>query len=308
MPVAALPIPARVPLRVIPTGTGPIASRLRGRPPESARVEYSVARALGRILGHAEPLACDWAALTYDDAKAVRDHLARRAMLGEIAPSYARFCVRIFRRILTECHRLGTLSTERLELLTDLPAIRGESLPAGRAVTREEVERLVAYCALVSPRDAAYFAVSFGAALRVMEAAHLRCDSYRAGVLTIRRGKGMKDAVVPVLPWCREPMEKWLSLRSSGWLICTTDALGEIVDAPMSEAGLRQLCYTRAAEAGTERFSPHDLRRGAITYLDHQGIGLSLIQKWARHSNLATTSRYLRRTENEVAEAVEALK
>jgi site-specific recombinase XerD len=63
----------------------------------------------------------------------------------------------------------------------------------------------------------------------------------------------------------------------------------------------------RAAQAGVEAFSPHDLRRSYISSLLASGVDLATVAAMAGHSNLTTTAKYDRRGEESKRRASELL-
>jgi site-specific recombinase XerD len=72
----------------------------------------------------------------------------------------------------------------------------------------------------------------------------------------------------------------------------------------LTDQGLMLALRRRAIDAGVKAFSPHDLRRSFITGRLRAGKDLSVVQRLAGHSNIATTTRYDLRGEVEQAAAV----
>jgi len=110
-----------------------------------------------------------WWQLTYAQVSEFRGKVAR-----ELKPQSARNYMSALRSLLRECKRLGLLSPADFENLTDIPPIRGETLPAGRHVTPTEIDKLFAYLdtldSAADARDRAAFAVLRGTGIRRAEA------------------------------------------------------------------------------------------------------------------------------------------
>ena len=59
--------------------------------------------------------------------------------------------------------------------------------------------------------------------------------------------------------------------------------------------------------ANIEQASSHSGRRTYITKLAENGVAVPIIQKCARHANLATTSRYISVSEDKIFNAVNSI-
>ena len=74
--------------------------------------------------------ALPWAQLRYQHTQAIRAALAER-----YSPSTANKMLSALRGVLKEAWRLGLLDAESYQRAADLPAVRGSTLPAGRALS-----------------------------------------------------------------------------------------------------------------------------------------------------------------------------
>jgi integrase len=249
--------------------------------------------------------ACDvrtlpWAALRYEHTQAVRAVLAER-----YAPSTANKMLAALRGVLREAWRLDLLPAEAYRRAADLPAVRGSRLPRGRALSAGEIRALFAACAAdpspAGARDAALFAVLYGAGLRRAEAVALDVGDYGAddGALTVRRGKGRKARRCYLANGGQAAVGGWLAVRgtAAGPLFLPIDKAGRIKWRRLSDQAVLVILRKRARQAGVAPFSPHDLRRTFISDLLEQGADVSAVQQLAGHANVATTARYDRRGE-----------
>ena len=144
--------------------------------------------------------------------------------------------------------------------------------------------------------------VLWRAGLRISEALALTesdLDRSRGAVL-IRRGKGGTRREVGMDPWAWERLEPWLAIRATlpvGALFCILR--GPTRGQPCSPAGIRSQLHGAAQAAGVRRrFAPHKLRHAHAVEMSREGVPLLVIQRQLGHSDLGTTSTYLRGIDN----------
>src|SRR3989442_12345844 len=120
------------------------------------------------------------------------------------------------RGVRREAGRLGSVPAEAFPRAAALPAVRGSTLPRGRALTVGELRALFAAVAedgrpATRARDAALLAALYGAGVRRAEAVALDVADYdpETGALTIRRGKGNKAPVMYATNGAREAIPAW---------------------------------------------------------------------------------------------------
>lgn len=208
--------------------------------------------------------------------------------------------------------------------------------PRGRAIEPAELRALMAAAdtlptTFARARAAAMLSLLAGAGLRREEAASLRwadVDWGRVGVgggvgeastapaltpalLTVK-GKGGKTRRVPLPAWARGQLLAWSKVLSETRGGGTPEAP---IDAPTGDAILgftAQSVYDLVADLGRRVVvaevaagrpaparplpSPHDFRRTWITSLLDAGIPLARVAELAGHSDVKTTTRYLRET------------
>jgi len=241
-----------------------------------------------------------WEALQYSHTVAVRTVLGER-----YAPSTANKMLAALRGVLREAWRLGLMDAETYRRATDLPCIRGERLPRGRALSTGELRSLFRVCgddpSPAGRRDAAVLAVLYGSGLRRSEVVALDVDDYEpeSGTVTVRQGKGRRDRSCYAANGAQEALEGWLAVRGSepGPLFLPIDKGGRIHHRRTTDQAVLVVLRKRAGQAGVAAFSPHDLRRTFIGDLLDCGADLVTVQHLAGHSNVSTTARYDRRGE-----------
>jgi len=211
------------------------------------------------------------------------------------------------RGVLREAWRLGQMTAEDYHRAADLPAVRGSTLPRGRALTAGELRALFAAVAedarpATRARDAALLAVLYGAGVRRAEAVALDVADYdpESGALTIRRGKGNKARVMYATNGVGDALAAWLAVRGRepGPLFVPVDKAGRIALRRLTPESVFDRLAALAKRAGISRFSPHDMRRSFISDLLDNGADLAVVQAMAGHANPATTARYDRRGEH----------
>jgi site-specific recombinase XerD len=260
--------------------------------------------------GRADLETMPWAALRYQHTAAVRS-----ALMEKYKPSTANKILAALRGVLKESWRLGYMTAEDYHRAADVPTIKAQTLPRGRALASGEISALMAACGReVSPagiRDAALIAVLYGAGLRRSESVGLDLSDYNVetGELVIRGAKGRKDRLGYATDGSADALKDWLVVRGydPGPLFCNINKSGRITIHRMTDQAVLHILRKRGAEAGVASFSPHDLRRSFISDLLDAGTDISTAQQLAGHANVTTTARYDRRGEATKRKAAELL-
>lgn len=252
------------------------------------------------------PESIPWHELRYRHTAAIRAQLAER-----YAPATANRALSALRGVLRECRRLGLLSADDERAAGDVRPVRGQRLPAGRALHAAEISALLRSCAAdrapSGPRDAALIAVGYGAGLRRAEIVALDLADYdpAAGSLTIRRGKGNKERRVYLPPDAGRLLDVWLR-RRRGWpgpIFVAQARGGTLLRRRLAPATVALILRRRADAAGVAACSPHDLRRSYISDLLDAGEDLATVQRAAGHASPETTTRYDRRGDDALKRA-----
>lgn len=125
----------------------------------------------------------------------------------------------------------------------------------------------------------------------------------RSGSVTYRHGKGGKERIVPLPLSARKVLQAYLDVRPEN----ETDRvfLGE--RGPLSDRGVRALCDKYGSLLGF-KLHPHLLRHSmAHQFLDDTGNDLVSLAQILGHQNINTTAIYTKRTQVQLAAAVDNL-
>jgi integrase/recombinase XerC len=263
----------------------------RASPATLAAYERDLAQFLG-FLGPHLGGEVDDAALADLRPGDLRAFLATRAEAGAGGATRARqlASLRGFLRFLARTHP----GAERA-----LAGLRGPRAkrPVPRALSEGEAAQVLGGADLVEEdprlalRDAALFALLYGAGLRIAEALSLDRGSLAPGAPLRVTGKGSKTRLVPLLPEVERVLGTWLAVhpdpRAAAPLFL--GAKGKRLNAGVAQRALRDL---RRAAGLPEHATPHALRHSFVTHLLAGGADLRVIQELLGHASLSTTQRY----------------
>ena len=247
-----------------------------------------------------DAFAVNWSQIRYQHTAAIRAILMERYKAAT-----ANKILSALRGVLREAWQLGYMSAEDYHRAVAVKSIRAETLPAGRELSRGELEALLAVCnADRSPagiRDGALIATLYTGGLRRAEIAALTVEDYEAesGKLIVR-GKGRKERTVYLPSSAGAYMQRWLSIRGeeSGALFVPINKGGRFTFRAMTSQAVYFMLQKRAQAAGVKAFSPHDIRRTFVSDLLDAGADIATVSKLAGHASVTTTARYDRRPED----------
>jgi len=265
-----------------------------------------------------DPRWVDWPRLRQAEVARVQNLMLSQGA----APSSVNTIIAAVKGVLKQAWRLGDLTSDDYHRAVDLTRARGGRVDRkGRCLTSGEVAALMdACCDDDTPsglRDAAIFALAFGAGLRRAELAdlqladHVAPDEPAAPATLVVRGKGNKERKVFITHGARDAVADWLELRGdlAGPLFVPINKGGALLltGSTLSGQALAKMMAKRAAEAGVGEFSPHDCRRTYISGLLDHGVDISTAARLAGHASVETTRIYDRRGERAAIAAADTV-
>ena len=269
-------------------------------------------------------LFCNWAALRYQHTVALRAALVR-----QYEPATANVKIAALRGVLQEAWRLGQMSAEAYQRAADIATVRATTLLRGRSLASDELTALLDACesdvSAFGVRDAAVIAVMYSTTMRRSEVAALQLKDYdaRAQSLKVVKGKGRKDRLVYLADDAQQALEAWLQLRGrdSGALFCRITPRGRKQkdgtlersyhirpERGLTDQAIYNLLDKRRQESDVDAFTPHDLRRTAISDLLDAGVDVVTVAHISGHSSTDMVKRYDRRGERAKQQAVRHLR
>jgi len=177
------------------------------------------------------------------------------------------------------------------------------SLP--KALTREEVKKLLSVIPPTRKRDRLIVLLLYGAGLRVSELVNLKKSEVdlKRGVIVVRGGKGAKDRMVPISEFLAKEIESYLETRSDSSEYLLVEERRKSKDR-LSTKTVWYLLRKYGKRAGVE-VTPHKLRHSFATHMLERGVDIRAIQELLGHSNLSTTQIYTKVTVEHLKRAQE---
>jgi integrase/recombinase XerD len=97
---------------------------------------------IARLLGAKDAFSCNWAALRYHHTQAIRIML--QEIISErtgkpLSPATINHMLNTLRGVLKTAWKLGLMSGDDYQRAVDIEGVKGETLPAGRELSRGEI-------------------------------------------------------------------------------------------------------------------------------------------------------------------------
>ncbi|ASJ04916.1 site-specific tyrosine recombinase/integron integrase [Thermococcus barossii] len=177
------------------------------------------------------------------------------------------------------------------------------SLP--KALTREEVRKLLSVIPPTRKRDRLIFLLLYGAGLRVSELCNLKKGDvdFERSLIVVRGGKGAKDRVVPIPAFLLGEIKSYLEGRNDDSEYLIVEDRREKKDR-ITPNTVWYLLRKYGEKAGI-KVTPHMLRHSFATHMLENGVDIRAIQELLGHSNLSTTQIYTKVTVEHLRKAQE---
>ena len=263
---------------------------------------------------------CTWETMPWHLLRVQHTQALRAQLADRYAAATANKMLAAMRGVLRAAWELGQIDTDSYQRAVSVRAVRGQTVPRGRSISKGELRALFAAClrdrSPIGARDAALLAVLYGSGLRRAEASALDVGDYdpESGALKVRAGKGNKERVCYTAAGERHLLEAWLRTRATMGAPLSTGPLflpmvkgGKIRLRRLDPRTVLDIAQKRARQAGVKHLTPHDFRRTMIGDLLDAGADISTVQRLAGHAQVTTTARYDRRGEAAKARAAELL-
>jgi integrase len=176
------------------------------------------------------------------------------------------------------------------------PALAISRLPEKRdlpkALTREELDRLVSIARAQFPRERTCFFTLIYTGMRLNEARTLSWTSVDLDEAWFRfRVKGGAQRELPIHAELVPILKSWRAeCPSAQWLFPSPQKKGH----PVSHTWIQRLIGELGAAAGIKDLHPHILRHTCATLLLEAGNDLRTVQEWLGHASPTTTAIYTR--------------
>jgi site-specific recombinase XerD len=281
-------------------GQNPAAVYLAGLSESSRRpMAHALATVAEMLTGQADVLTVAWADLRFQHINLIRSQLAERYSVAT-----ANRTLSALRGTLEAARKLGQMTADDYQNAVDFKSIKGETIPAGRAIPPGELAALMDACSAdqsaAGVRDGAIIALLYSCGLRRAELADLDLADFDQAANSLRvEGKGRKERLVYPAAGAAAALGDWLVIRGDGFgpLFTQIRKGGHVKANRLTTQAVYHILKERAAQAGIGDISPHDMRRTFVSDLLDAGADIATVQKMAGHANVTTTSRYDRRGE-----------
>ena len=145
-------------------------------------------------------------------------------------------------------------------------------------------------------RDALMVELALKTGMRRGEVANLEVKDIHSDFLLIRKGKGNKDRVIPLIPAISQRLQNFIKGKAPDEKVFSLKA-----------TSISNKIRLFAKKAGLDSFHTHTMRHKFATDLLERGANIKVVQELLGHSNLGTTEIYLSVTDQALKDAVRLL-
>ncbi|WP_229635548.1 site-specific integrase [Pseudomonas syringae] len=229
----------------------------------------------------------------------------------DYAPNTTSLYVNAIRGVMNEAWRQNLISHDQLLKIRSVKPVSGTRLSKGKNIRRTLIRELMEVCAAdprpQGRRDAAIIAILYGSGMRKSESVNVnlaQVDFFERSLQVL--GKGNKQLIKYAPAWAFDTLNQWLELRRSvlpagqdddPFLFNRIRRGNHITRERITKHAIYFIAKQRGRQIGVE-IMPHDFRRSFITRVIEE-FDLSIAQKLAHHTNIATTAAYDMRGDNE---------
>ncbi len=282
------------------TGVNPARAYLLSlNSPRSRQTMASFLNIVARILGASDLSDCSWGSIRRHHVMALVDMLRDSGLAVATVNTY----LSALRGVAAEAWMLKLMSVEDYQHIRAVRSVRGNVLPRGRALRKEEISALFAACdadhTSKGLRDAALIGVILGCGLRRTEAVSLSWDdiSFQEKALKVHgKGNKMRVSYVPAGAW--ERLMVWIEQirgEHAGPLFVRIRRHDTLTEDRLTDQAVYHILQVRQQMAGIVRCAPHDLRRTFATAMLDSGEDLITVKDALGHASVSTTQKYDRR-------------
>lgn len=250
--------------------------------------------------------AIPWAEIKSEWLLAVKQLMTDKKSKYRAHPATTNLTLQAMRGVAAYAFGRGPLDADELERIRQVGLVEYKRVPRGRALDEGELSGLLAAAEDAANeatrlRDLALLSLLAGAGLRRSEASGLLTKHYDRDRRIIKvYGKGNRERLIRLGDEgvCLA-LDDWLDLRGRdrGTLLCPVNRWGEIHRGrPLSAEAIYKIVRRRAAEAGLDPCSPHDMRHTfgtrLFTALLDSGADTADVQALLGHAKEKDTRTY----------------
>ncbi|BAP44855.1 phage integrase family site specific recombinase [Pseudomonas sp. StFLB209] len=237
----------------------------------------------------------------------------------DYAPNTTSLYVNAIRGVMNEAWRQDLISHDQLLKIRSVKPMAGSRLSRGSNIRRNLIRELMDVCAAdprpQGRRDAAIIAILYGSGMRKSESVNIDLNQVDFEQRCLRvQGKGNKQLIKYAPAWAFEALQGWLALRreqlpagqaDDAFLFNRIRRGSHITRERITKHAIYFIARQRGRQVGVN-IMPHDFRRSFITRVIEE-FDLSIAQKLAHHTHIATTASYDMRSDNERRRVVDHL-